>query len=381
MLKGDNNIMKITDIETIILRIKGEIQLKSDGTQDALIIKVHTDEGITGIGEVDSSPYVVKAAIEAPISHSVCYGLREILIGEDPLEIGKLWDKMYKLSNWYGLRGVAIHAMSGIDIALWDIFGKVTNQPIYKLLGGAFQKKIRAYASTLFPDTPEEMKIITKKNIDLGYTAIKYGWNQFGKDEKRDLLLVETARKTAGDDIDIMIDAGLGYTDTNKAIQVAKKLKDFNVYWLEEPFPSDNIEAYAKLSNAVDINIAAGERIETHYEFKKLIENAKVDIIQPDITRAGGFTECKKIAVVADLYNKLIIPHGWSTDVLLAATLHFDASLPVCKFIEFCIQDSPLRKYLIQEPFKIKDGYVEVRDAPGLGIELNEKVLNEYRIG
>jgi len=374
-------IIKITDVEAIVLKIEGEIKGETNWTGDVVVIKVHTDEGITGIGEVDSSTFGVKVAIEVPVSkNKICYGLREILIGEDPLEIETLWEKMYRMSNWFGSRGVVMHAMSGIDIALWDILGKVTHQPIYKLLGGAFQKKIRAYASELFPDTVEEMIKITKTIVDSGYTAIKFGWNQFGKNEKQDLVLVEAARKTAGDQIEIMVDAGLCYKDVNQAIRMAKKLEDFNILWFEEPFPSDYIEGYAKLADAVYLQISAGERVETIYGFKSLIEDARVDIIQPDITRAGGFTECKKIALLADLHDRLMIPHGWSTDILLAATLHLNANLQRGKFIEFCVQDNPFKKHLIKNPLEMKDGYVKVPEGPGLGIELNEEVINKYRI-
>jgi L-alanine-DL-glutamate epimerase-like enolase superfamily enzyme len=372
--------MKITAIETKILKIKGEIELKSDGTQDALIVLVHTDEGITGVGEVDSSPYVVKAAIEAPTSHSVCRGLREVLIGQNPLNIETLWDKMYAASNWFGLRGVAIHAMSGIDIALYDILGKVTEQPIYRLLGGAYHDKFRAYASTLFPDTEDEVKRIVEEAISNGFTALKLGWGKFGQDEKHDLKLIKAARQTGGDNFDIMVDAGLCYKNVYSAISMAKRLEEHNIFWFEEPLSSDDVEGYALLAEASNVRIAAGERLETRYAFKDLVEKTKVDVLQPDVTRAGGFTECKKISLLADFNSRWMVPHGWSTDILLSAVLHLNASLPKEPLLEFCIQDSPLRTGLVRESFKLEDGYVAVPEKPGLGIELNEEAIKEYRI-
>src|SRR5450432_1337355 len=173
--------MKITDVEAIILRLPHVDVNAADGTQDALIVRVHTDAGIIGLGEVDSSPYVVKAIIDTPPSHSVARGLRELLIGQDPFEIAALWQRMVKGSIYYGRRGVVIHAMSGIDIALWDIVGKVTGQPIYKMLGGARRSSIRAYASHLMPDTVADVETLMKKDLDDGYSAVKLGWGTLGQ--------------------------------------------------------------------------------------------------------------------------------------------------------------------------------------------------------
>ena len=163
--------MKITKVEAIPVTQHQVIQLINDSSQDGIIIKVHTDEGIVGYGEVDSAPWVIKSIIDSPVSHRICGGLAQAIIGEDPFEIEKLWEKMYLSSAFYGRRGAAINAISGIDIALWDIMGKALNKPVYKLLGGGIRKRVRAYASTLMPYTPEEAFNETKKWKDLGYTA------------------------------------------------------------------------------------------------------------------------------------------------------------------------------------------------------------------
>ncbi|MHB9094016.1 MAG: mandelate racemase/muconate lactonizing enzyme family protein, partial [Eubacteriales bacterium] len=250
--------MKITDVEVLILRSDNLNENIADGSQEACIIKVHTDEGITGLGEVDSVPTIVKAIVEAPSSHSVSHGLKKLVVGEDPFEVEKIWEKMYQGTMYHGRRAAVIHAISGIDMALWDIMGKAVNKPVYKLLGGGFRKKIRAYASLLMPEKVAEVKRLTTSYVEQGYTAVKLGWGPLGQDEKQDVRLVAAAREAIGDDVDLMIDAGLCY-NVNSAIRMGKKFEEFNLFWFEEPCWADNFDHYARISEAVNIPIAAGE--------------------------------------------------------------------------------------------------------------------------
>lgn len=373
--------MKISDIEVIILRQKEAIQDIGDSTQDAVIIKVLTDEGITGIGEVASSPYVIEAIVNAPASKYLCYGLKEICLGKDPLAIERIWQEMYEQSSWYGLRGAGIHAMSGIDMALWDIKGKALGQPVYKLLGGAFKKKIRAYASALFPETPEKIKTMVRDYIQQGFTAIKFGWGKFGKIPSNDIQLIKASREEAGETVDLMVDAGACYRDVTTAIQQAREFEKSNVYWLEEPFPPDDLAGLAKLAQSVKLRIATGERLSTRYQFLDLIERGKVHIIQPDVGRVGGISEMMKVAFIARQYGVPCIPHAWSSDILLAATLHINAAIPNGGIIqEFCVSERPLRKDLAKEAIQQEDGYVSVPENPGLGVELDEDTVDKFRI-
>ncbi len=373
--------MKISDIEVIVLRQKEAIQSIGDSTQDAVVIKVHTDEGLIGIGEVASSPYVVEAVINAPISKYLCCGLKKICLGQDPLEIEKIWNDMYEQSSWFGLRGAAIHAMSGIDMALWDIKGKALNQPVYKLLGGAFHNKIRAYASVLFPNTPEEIRSMVKDYVQKGFTAIKFGWGKFGKVPRDDIQLVKAAREAAGNEILIMVDAGGCFKDVTLAIEQASALEKYDVYFFEEPFPPDKISSLAKLTQSTRLRIATGERLATRYSFEDLIVRGKVDIIQPDVGRVGGISEFMKVALIAKQYGIACIPHAWSSDILLAATLHVNASIPNGGILqEFCLSGRPLRKDLTKIPIQQKDGYISIPDRPGLGVELNEETIKNFRI-
>ena len=190
--------MKIMDVEAIRLQLP-DMDERCDGTQDTLVVRVHTDEGIVGIGEVDSSPLVAKAIIEAPMSHAIARGLRECVVGANPLEIAPLWERMYQGSIFFGRGGAAQQAISGIDMALWDIAGKALGQPVYRLLGGAFHTRLRAYASILFGDTPDETYEVARHLVDQGFSAVKFGWGPIGKSEANDLALVREARRGLGD--------------------------------------------------------------------------------------------------------------------------------------------------------------------------------------
>src|SRR5437899_5920665 len=197
--------MRITRVEAILLRPKGAIDTSiGDGSQDGLVVRVHTDEGLVGLGEVDSLPSVAKAIIDAPPSHKIASGLGALLVGENPLEIGRLWQKMYKGSLYFGRRGAAIHAISGVEIALWDIAGKAASKPIHALLGGARRQRIKAYASTLMPDTPAEAAKVVETQMKAGFQAVKLGWGPLGRSAALDLALVAAARKAGGENLDLM---------------------------------------------------------------------------------------------------------------------------------------------------------------------------------
>lgn len=376
--------MKITKVEAIPVRQKGEVQLINDSAQDGIIIKVHTDEGIVGYGEVDSSPLVVKAVIEAPVSHRICRGLAGVVVGEDPFEVEKIWEKMYLASMFYGRRGVVIHAMSGIDIAIWDIIGKALNKPLYQVLGGSFRSKVRAYASTLMPYTPEESYAETLKCCEAGYTAVKLGWGGFELGMRENIALIKAAREAAGPDIDLMFDLGFIPSadhpiDAASRIQLAKAIEPYDPYWIEEPLYPDDLEGYRRLSEAVNIRIACGENESTVYGFKQLIDIAKVSILQPDITRCGGITQARKIAALAQANHLTVVPHAWSSGIVIAASLHVISAIPNSCLLEYLIWENPIRKEMLVEDILVKDGYATVPEGPGLGIEINDQAIEKYR--
>ena len=372
------NNVKITDVETIYLRMPRVKELCDSG-QDALLVRVHTDAGITGLGEVDSAPLAVKGAIDGPFSHTTACGLREIVLGEDPFETGYIWHKMYRMSIYGGRRGVGLHAMSGIDMALWDIKGKALGLPIWKLLGGGFHKRIRAYASTLFGATPKETGERARRFRDRGFTAVKFGWEPMGEDEQTDIALVREARKGLGDDADLMIDAGLVW-DAKTALRRARSFSDYNIYWLEEPLLPDDYHGYAKLSQATDVRIAAGEEESCRKTFLELMDVGKVDIIQVDLTRVGGFTEAMKIASLAADRGIPVVNHGFTTYVNVAAALHFLNAIPSSFIAEFVAEEgTTLRDCITHQKIVARDGYLDIPNEPGLGIELNEEAIGRFR--
>ena len=369
--------MKISDVEAIYLRLP-QVKEQCDSGQDALIVRISTDAGITGIGEVDSAPLAVKGVIEGPYCHTIATGLREVLIGRDPLETEFLWHEMYRRNSYVGRRGIFLHAMSGVDIALWDIKGKALGQPIWKLLGGGFHKKIRPYASSLFGATPAETGDRARRFGDRGFTAVKFGWDPMGRDEKTDIALVREARKGLGDDADLMIDAGLAW-DAKTAIQRAIAFSEYKIFWLEEPLMPDDYEGYRKLSEATEVRIAAGEQESNRLSYLELMDRGKIDIVQVDLTRCGGFTEAMKIASLAHDRGIPVVNHGFTTYINVAAALHFLNSIPNSFILEFVAEEgTKLRDHLTKQRIVAKDGMLDIPDAPGLGIELDEAAIENY---
>ncbi len=288
--------MKITAVEALYLRLP-EIQARTDSSQDALLIRIETDAGITGWGEVDGCPWVVKAIVEAPMSHTLVTGLRALLIGEDPLETARLWQKMYERTLYYGREGAVIQAMAGIDLALWDIKGKALGQPVWKLLGGRHRDRLRVYASNMFQFTAEATADRVRKARDEGFTAAKFGWEPFGRDPKTDCAYLEAMRKAAGDDFDLMLDVGLVW-DATTTIQRAKLFEPYGLFWIEEPLPPDDLEGYGRVSRAIRQRLAAGEEECTLRGFARLIDQGGIGLAQIDMTRCG-LTQSMQIAAHA----------------------------------------------------------------------------------
>ena len=369
--------MKITNVEALYLRLP-IITDRCDGTQDTLIVRVHTDAGIVGIGEVDSSPLVAKAIIEAPMSHFIAQGLAACVIGEDPLEIERLWEKMYRGSIFFGRGGAAQQAISGIDIALWDIAGKVYEQPVYKLLGGGFNKRLRAYASILFGDTPDETYDIGRRWIDAGFSAVKFGWGPLGQSEAGDLAHVAAARRGVGDDAEFMIDAGLAY-DVTTAIKRGQQFAEYAPYWFEEALHPDDYEGYARLAANSPIRIAAGEQDVTLDGFTRLLD-CGLDVLQPDVARVGGLTNFRRIGQMTAQRHRRCVNHSYKTGVSVAASLHGLTALPNSYWLEYCVEDSPLHQTLTHQRFPLIDGFVAAPEEPGLGVTLDEDVIETYLV-
>ncbi|WP_274651038.1 mandelate racemase/muconate lactonizing enzyme family protein [Paenibacillus humicola] len=372
--------MKITDVEALYLKLPEIDASRCDGTQDTLIVRVRTDEGIDGIGEIDSVPVVARSVIDAPPSHAIAAGLKDLLVGEDPFEVERLWDKMYMGALYYGRTGPVLHAMSGIDIALWDIIGKAAGRPAAQMLGGMYRKEIKAYASLLMPDTIAEAAKLAETYIGLGYKAIKFGWGPIGRVSKSfDIELVRTLRSVIGEKHDLMIDVGHVW-DVKHAIRMAGEFERYGVYWVEEPLPPDDLSGYRQLSEASGLYIAAGEQESGRRAFDRLLREGGIDIVQPDLGRCGGLTEGRKIACMAYDRNRKVVPHAFKTGILVAASAHYATTMPQGDLIEYTRSESPLARHVVANPLSFKDGYIRLPDGPGLGIELDESVVKKYLV-
>ncbi|HEY7330337.1 MAG TPA: mandelate racemase/muconate lactonizing enzyme family protein, partial [Gemmataceae bacterium] len=367
-----------TGVESIHLRLP-DVNERCDGSQETLLVRVHTDAGISGVGEVDSSAVVAKAIIEAPVSHKICRGLAECVLGQDPFEIDRLIHCMIEGSIYFGRRGAVIQAMSGIEIALWDIIGKSVRLPVYKLLGGGFRNRFRAYASILFGDTPNETETIGRQLADKGFKAVKFGWGPMGLSEQSDIAHVRAARKGVGADVELMVDAGLCW-DTATAIRRARQFEEFHLTWLEEPLHPDNLQGYARLSTQAPMRIAAGEEVCDIGEFRALMDTGGIDVVQVDVTRVGGLARSKRIGWDSAERHRLCVNHSYKTGINIAASLHFLAALPNSHYFEYCVEQGALRQSLTKQRFPVMDGDVHVPEEPGLGVDLDEKVVEKYRV-
>jgi L-alanine-DL-glutamate epimerase-like enolase superfamily enzyme len=381
--------MKITDVEGIILKSPQQYTNPS-GSEEAsgvaycFLIKVSTDEGIVGWSDVETAPHVAASLINAPATGSeMMEGIKSLVVGEDPFETERLWDKIYRGTIYYGRRGVAMQVLSGFNIACHDIIGKAINRPVYKILGGAYRDEVRAYASTLFRPKPDDIKKACEYYMEKGFTAIKFGWGVFGRDRKLDIALVKAARETVGDDVDLLVDAGWKQNrSAYDAIELLRQLEPYHIYWLEDFLHPECYEGYKKVKEAgVKTRIAAGEQEATGWGFRQLIQNGGIDVAQPDLSRCGGFTQIRKILWEAEVAGIDVCPHAWLTDLLTAASLHVNAVLPRSLFLEYNVSSSPMLRDIILNPIEMdRNGRMKVPQGPGLGILVDEKAMQKYRV-
>ena len=319
--------MRITDVEPIVLRLAQVDTTRADGTQDAFLVRIHTDEGIVGVGEADTAPTLARAIIEMPSSHAVAQGLREVLVGEDPLQIDRLWQRLFHASDHYGRRGAALHVISAIDIALWDIAGKVAGRPVCELLGGRRLDRIPVYASEVMPESPDLVRGIAEAAVEAGYSALKLGWGPLGRDLALDEELV--ARSPRDPWPRPSPDARRGphlHGEERRASCCAGSKSTTSTGSRRRCSPTTSTDI-ARLADGADVRIAAGEADETFAPFRALVEHGHLDVLQPDIARCGGFTVARQIALLERSSAVEIVPHCFSTGVLVASSLQFVATL------------------------------------------------------
>jgi D-galactarolactone cycloisomerase len=348
------------------------IELRPDDVVHTLVT-VHTDEGVTGVGSVYSHDGLVRAAIEV---------LAPLVIGEHALEPERVSEKLHQHTFWLGRGGTLTHAISGIDIALWDILGKATGQPTGRLLGGRYRDRVRPYASVLMRE-PEALADRLAGLAEQGFSAFKVGWGPFGRRSDRlDEQIVSRAREVVGPDALLMVDAGAsdgfwphGY---KWALRTATMLSAYAVEWFEEPLPADALEDYADLRRQAPVRIAGGEVLTRRQSFMPWLRARALDIVQPDVTKVGGLSEQRRIAHAAEDNGIAFVGHGWNTAVGLAADLQLASALPATELIEYKA-GSPYVDELTIEGFALDaDGMLAVPDRPGLGITLDPDAVARY---
>jgi len=367
--------VSIAAVDAIALRLPA-VHDRTDSSQDSVIIRVTASEGTCGYGEVDSSPTVIKAIIEAPSSHSRARGVRDVLIGQDPLDVAQRWEDMYEATLFYGRSGAAVHAMAGIDLALWDLRGRLLDVPVVDLLGGARRREMRAYASHMFDFDPQVTARRAAAAVDAGYTAVKFGWEPMGPDAALDEALVRAIRTAVGDSVQVGIDAGLAW-DAATAIDRCELFEPYDLMWLEEPLHPDDLTGYRALTAKVETPIAAGEEDCTVEGFRRLMDEGGIDVVQVDVSRTG-LTQAMRIAALAEERGLPVCNHNFTTDINVAASLHFLCSIPNAMIMEYCVEPSPLRTAVVREPIPVVDGRVSLPDGPGLGIEVALDQVERY---
>jgi len=388
--------MKITGIDCYVLIVPNLDTGATSSAQDDIVVLVHTDEGITGIGETDVNPWIARACIEAPGTHTMGLGLKEMLIGENPLEPERIWEKLYTGSAMNGRRGALICALGAIDIALWDICGKAAGKPCWELLGPRSKDHIIPYASLQptgrsFEEYRDSLVAWAVRAKDLGFTAGKmevtlrgpYNHSGLNEPDTRTTEVVAACRKAVGPDFVMMVDVQYAWPNAEACLATVRDWKEFNLFFLETPIQIDDLKGYARLHEEAPMKIAAGEWQTTRHEFADLMDVGLVDVAQPDVGRVGGLTEARRVTEMARERARLIVPHCWKTGIGIAASAHLAAITPHCPYIEFLpatLCDSLLRQELVADELEIIEGKIPLPRKPGLGIEVDRKALRKFQV-
>jgi len=369
--------VKISGIESILLSYLPKNPprdgLSGIPTRDVYLVKITTDEGITGIGEGFALGSLKSTAM---IVEEI---LKPLLIGEDPTQIEGLWQKIYRTTFRVGRRGIVLAAMSAVDIALWDILGKKAGLPVCKLLGGV-KDSLVAYASAGYYQEGKGLDGLAKEMDGYrsqGFRAakMKVGGESLAADVER----VRVAREALGPEVKLAVDANNAW-DYSTALRFARAIEKYDILFFEEPLSSDDVQGSIKLARDCDIPIAGYETEYTRFGLRDLIVQDAVDIVQTDVIWSGGLSEARKIGILASTFGKECIPHFSAGAVSLAANLHFGASLANINLFELTVDDNPLRSELSLLPIEVRDGIIFVPDRPGLGVELNEKLVERFRV-
>jgi L-alanine-DL-glutamate epimerase-like enolase superfamily enzyme len=346
------------------------------------LVRIETDDGAVGWGEGISQ--FREATLAACIL--VRDGFTPLIQGEDPLDVERHWDRMCKHAYWYGVEGIAAFAISAIDMALWDLKGKLLGQPVARLLGGKLKDRVPAMASFIFDMEDLDWTLAEFAAMrDDGYRIVKAGWGMrpdavFGQDRQRDLTYVSEVRKVIGDDVALVVDTpgARGLWDVPTAIQRVRELEPFDLRWIEQPLPPADLEGHARLRAAVSVPIGTGEDEWSPETYGRVIDSNGVDVLQLDPGRCLGLTGCREVVKMAEAARIKCSAHSWSSALSTAASVSFLAISNACDACDFKPHDAPLKEDLVENPWRHEDGYFAVRDEPGLGMRVREEVVPDY---
>ena len=389
--------LKITGIDCHVLLAPDYDVSFTSSAQDSLVVVIHTDGGVSGVGECDANPWMAKACIEAPGTHTMGLSIRDQLIGANPFEIGDLWRRIYLGTAMNGRRGMVVHAMSAVDMALWDLCGKALGKPVHALLGGATRQHIVPYASLQpagksFEAYRDALCQSADRAKSLGFRAMKteitmngpYAHGGMRESYDRHTEVLAAVRRTIGPDITLMVDVQYLWEDAATCLSVVRDWAEFNPYFLETPIWSDNVSEMAKLAASAPMPIACGEWLATRFEFEELMDVGKVQVAQPDVGRVGGIGEAKIVCDMAKARGRTIVPHCWKTGISISGTAHLAFVTDHCAFIEYLppqLCHERLRRELAQEELELRpDGTIPLPVKPGLGVEVDWKVVERYKV-
>lgn len=389
--------MRITNVEALLLR-GDQVYQASAGSDEALdngdwqlLVHVATDEGLSGWSDIETLPAAAQACIHGPGLGVLGFrALRDLLLGEDPLAVERLWEKMFIGTSYYGRRGVAVHCISAIDNCLWSIRAQAAGVPLWKLFGPRRVEKVTAYASTLFRETPEAMADAASGYVRQGFQAVKFGWGVFGEDPVRDRELVAAAREALGPERKLMVDPGwygAGWKGPwwprtrDENISLCEWLHAYDVFWIEDFIHPELFDQYRDVREHSPVKIAAGEQLATPWEFRRFIEHGCVDVVQPDLTRCGGLTVARQIVEMIDEHSLQLVPHSWLTDLLTAYSLHLIAGLRGPLFVEFNVAQSRLTRGVCGGALRLnEDGTVDIPNEVGLGVRVDEDFVRRHAV-
>jgi L-alanine-DL-glutamate epimerase-like enolase superfamily enzyme len=386
--------MRVTDVRCYVLLDPAYDVTATSSASDTIVVEVLTDEGVTGIGETDLNAWVARACIESPGTHTMDRGLREMLIGMNPLEPEAAWCELYVGSAMSGRRGAVVHALGALDIALWDICGKARGVPCWQLWGSAVADALTPYASLQpevgsYDEYLESMRSWASQAVAVGFQAVKLEttfsgpYRHLGLDEPdiRIAEVVGAVREEVGSGVEIMVDVQYAFDSVSRALTTCERLAEYEVFFLETPLWPDNLTDYAELSRRSPVRIAAGEWLSSRHEHVDLMDIGGVHVDQPDIGRVGGFTEARRVCELAAERQRLVVPHAWKTGISVAVAAQLAAVTPHMPFFEYLsdeLSESALRKELVDDGLVFEDGALQLPVRPGLGVELDRDALERF---